>query len=431
MVSDEIIDAMRILIYGINFSPELTGIGKYSGEMAEWLAAQGHEVRVVTAPPYYPQWKIADGYVNGWGKSECRSDFSPTTSGRRTEVRPTKHVVTVYRCPLWVPAKPSGLKRLLHLASFALSSFPVMLYQVFWRPNVILTIEPPLFCAPASWLCARLSGARAWLHVQDFEVDAAFELGILRANWLRNLVGGLEGWLMRRFDRVSTISSNMVRRLIEKGVVPEKAVLFTNWVDAEAIFPLNSPSAMRQQLGIPVGTVVALYAGNMGEKQGLEIVLEAAAGLVDEAGIQFVLCGDGAARQRLQQKYAGLANVRWLPLQPVAQLNDLLNLADIHLLPQRAGAEDLVMPSKLTGMLASGRPVVATANKDTQIAAVLADCGVVVEPDNTMEFAGAVLRLAADAGERRIMGMHARDYALAHWAREGVMQAFDRQLKEL
>jgi len=306
-----------------------------------------------------------------------------------------------------------------------------MLYQVFWRPNVILTIEPPLFCAPASWLCARLSGARAWLHVQDFEVDAAFELGILRANWLRNLVGGLEGWLMRRFDRVSTISASMVRRLLRKGVLPEKAVLFTNWVDVDAIFPLRGPSAMRQQLGIPVGTVVALYAGNMGEKQGLEIVLEAAAGLVDKAGIQFVLCGDGAARQRLQQKYAGLANVRWLPLQPVAQLNDLLNLADIHLLPQRAGAEDLVMPSKLTGMLASGRPVVATANKDTQIAAVLADCGVVVEPDNTMEFAGAVLRLAADAGERRIMGMHARDYALAHWAREGVMQAFDRQLKEL
>jgi len=223
----------------------------------------------------------------------------------------------------------------------------------------------------------------------------------------------------------------MVRRLIQKNVAQDKTVFFSNWVDIDAIFPLRAPSAMRQQLGIASARTVALYSGNMGEKQGLEIVLEAAAGLVDKAGIQFVLCGDGAARQRLQQKYAGLANVRWLPLQPVAQLNDLLNLADIHLLPQRAGAEDLVMPSKLTGMLASGRPVVATANKDTQIAAVLADCGVVVEPDNTMEFAGAVLRLAADAGERRIMGMHARDYALAHWAREGVMQAFDRQLKEL
>jgi len=110
-------------------------------------------------------------------------------------------------------------------------------------------------------------------------------------------------------------------------------------------------------------------------------------------------------------------------------LNDLLNLADIHLLPQRAGAEDLVMPSKLTGMLASGRPVVATANKGTQIAAVLADCGVAVEPDNAAEFASAILRLAADAAGRVNMGELARAYALAHWARESVMSEFDRQLK--
>jgi len=442
-VSDEIIDVMRVLIHGINYSPELTGIGKYTGEMAEWLAAQGHEVRVVTAPPYYPQWRVAEGYVNGWQKEQRqippgpplekkgalsggRSGFNPTG---RDESRPTENGVTIYRCPVWVPARPSGLKRLLHLASFALSSFPVMLYQVFWRPEVILTIEPPLFCAPASWLCARLSGARAWLHVQDFEVDAAFGLGILRARWLRNLVGGLEGWLMRRFDKVSTISPNMIRRLLRKGVLPEKTVLFTNWVDVDAIFPLRGPSAMRQQLGIPVGTVIALYAGNMGEKQGLEVVLDAAARLSDKEGMQFVLCGDGAARQRLQQKYAGLANVRWLPLQPVARLNDLLNLADIHLLPQRAGAEDLVMPSKLTGMLASGRPVVATANKGTQIAAVLADCGVAVEPDNAAEFASAILRLAADAAGRVNMGELARAYALAHWARESVMSEFDRQLK--
>lgn len=406
---------MRILIHGINYPPELTGIGKYTGEMAEWLAAQRHEVRVVTAPPYYPQWKVAEGFSNSWGK-ECKT---------------TGNTLTVYRCPLWVPARPSGLKRLLHLASFALSSFPVMLYQVFWRPDVILTIEPPLFCAPASWLCARLSGAKAWLHVQDFEVDAAFELGILRANGSRRFVGALESWLMRRFDKVSTISPNMINRLVRKGVVPEKAVLFTNWVDAQAIFPLNSPSPMRQRLGIPAHTFVALYAGNMGEKQGLEVVLDAAARLADREDMQFILCGDGAARQRLQQKYAGLANVRWLPLQPLAQLNDLLNLADIHLLPQRAGAEDLVMPSKLTGMLASGRPVVATANRGTQIAAVLADCGVAVEPDNAAEFASAILRLAADAAERRNMGKQARDYALAHWARESVMSEFDRQLKEL
>ncbi|OIR19167.1 D-inositol 3-phosphate glycosyltransferase [mine drainage metagenome] len=404
---------MRILIVGINYAPELTGIGKYSSEMAEWLAATGHQVRVVTAPPYYPEWRVADGYAAWRYGNESRRG------------------VSVWRCPIWIPARPSGLKRLLHLASFALSSFPVMLRQIFWRPDVIITIEPPLFCAPAAWLCARLSGARAWLHVQDFEVDAAFDLGILKAQWMRRIVSKSESWLMRRFDRVSTISPNMVRRLIQKDVAPERAVLFTNWVDIDAIFPMNAPSAMRQQLGVASGTVVALYSGNMGEKQGLEIVLEAATRLVAEQDVQFVLCGDGAARERLQQKYAGLSNVRWLPLQPLERLNDLLNMADIHLLPQRSGAEDLVMPSKLTGMLASGRPVIATANSGTQIARVLPDCGVLVEPNNIGQFTGAILQLAHNAPKRNEMGKHAREYALAHWAIENVLQEFDKQLREM
>jgi len=178
---------VKILIHGINFAPELTGIGKYSGEMAEWLAERGHDVRVVTAPPYYPQWRIAEGYANRWGREQCGN-------------------LGVYRCPLWVPARPSGLKRLLHLASFAVSSFPIMLSQCFWRPDVVMVVEPALMCAPQALLVARLSGARGWLHVQDFEVDVAFDLGMIRDGWLRKFVSGIEQWLMRRFDRISTLS---------------------------------------------------------------------------------------------------------------------------------------------------------------------------------------------------------------------------------
>lgn len=403
---------MRILIVGINYAPELTGIGKYSSEMAEWLVAAGHEVRMVTAPPYYPEWKVATNY----------SAWRYCTENRGG--------VSIWRCPLWVPAKPSGLKRLLHLASFSLSSLPVMLRQIFWRPDVILTVEPPLFCAPIAWICARLSGAKAWLHIQDFEVDAAFELGILRAQKLRWVVGYIESWLMRRFDRVSSISSNMAQRLIQKGVSADKVALFTNWVDVDAIFPLDRPSVIRQELGVTVQQMVVLYAGNMGEKQGLEIVLEAAAKLGIDENILFVLCGEGAARQRLQQRYANLRNVKWLPLQPLDRLNELLNLADLHLLPQRAGAEDLVMPSKLTGMLASGRPVIATVNKGTQVAQVLVDCGLVVPPDDIAGFKYAIQHLAGDASLRRIMSLRAREFAVRHWSKMEVMNEFSRQLKE-
>ena len=225
---------MKILIYGLNFSPELTGIGKYTGEMAEWLAVQGHEVRVVTAPPYYPQWRVADGYANGWRQE--------TVQGSRDKKQQADFAV--YRCPLWVPSKLSGVKRLLHLASFAASSLPVLLRQAFWRPDLVWVAAPAFFCAPGAWLTARLCRARCWLHIQDYEVDAAFDLGLLKGERLRRWVTASERWLMQRFDRVSTISKRMVEQALRKRIDPARVVLFPNWVNISGIQPLTTPSSL-------------------------------------------------------------------------------------------------------------------------------------------------------------------------------------------
>ena len=378
--------------------------------MAEWFVSRGHDVRVITAPPYYPHWRVLEGYSQFRYQRELLSG------------------VKVWRCPLWVPRQPSGLKRIFHLASFALSSFPIMLSQVFWRPNIILVVEPPLFCTPttlfASWLCR----SRSWLHVQDFEVDAAFDLGVLSSPRLRNIVLKIESWLMRRFDRVSTISNQMMVRLGIKGVLPDKRVLFPNWVDIEQIYPLKSPSTYKMQLGIPKSSAVFLYSGNMGEKQGLEIIIEAARRLVKQKNIVFVMCGKGAAYSRLRDLANELENIHWLPLQPLDRLNELLNMADVHLLPQRGDAADLVMPSKLTGMLASGKPTLATANKETQIAKVLDASGVVVPPGNVEMFIKAIIDLAADPEQRRLLGENARRYAVEHISREAVLTRFEKNL---
>jgi len=423
---------MRILIHGINFSPELTGIGKYSGEMAEWLSAQCHEVRVVTAPPYYPQWQVAGGYANRWRREEIQvASLNPQVNTSLLEpcALNLKSVV-IYRCPLWVPAKPSGLKRLIHLASFALSSFPVMLGQILWQPDVVISIEPPLMCAPVSLLVSRLAGAKAWLHIQDFEVDAAFGLGILKSKWLRKVVLHIERRLMLSFDQVSTISHKMLERLIEKGAELDKAVSFPNWADVETIFPLEQESPLRKELCIPADKFVALYSGNMGEKQGLDIVLEAASQLVDNPEIQFVLCGEGAARAKLFETYEKLPNVLWIPLQPVERLNDLLNMADIHLLPQRGDVADLVMPSKLIGMLASGRPVLATAHAGTQVAQVVGSCGKVIEPGDVQAVVQGLLELLHSPQQRTILGTAARQ-ASYEWDKSNVLRRFEGQLYSL
>lgn len=401
---------LRILVYGLNYAPELTGIGKYTGELCTWLAQRGHAVRVITAPPYYPAWRIDAAYA-----------------GRRWH-RERYEGVDVWRCPLWVPEKPSGLKRVLHLLSFAATSSPLLATQAGWRPDVVLAIEPTLACALPAWMVARATGARAWLHVQDFEVDAAFSLGLLPKR-LRPAVMAFERQLMRRFDRVSTISEKMYELLAAKSVPPDRRVLFPNWVDCRAIYPRGAASEFRAQLNIPPESFVALYAGNMGEKQGLEVLIDAAHELRNDRGLTFVLCGEGAARARLQEKAQGLDNIRWLPLQPFARLNDLLNLADVHVLPQRADAADLVMPSKLTGMLASGRPVIATAHPNTELGRVVSATGRVTPPGDVAAFVAAIRDLKNDVLTRHALGREARRYAECQLHKDVVLTQFEEALR--
>ena len=401
---------MRILVYGLNFAPEPTGIGKFTGEMAAWLAGRGHHVEVVTAPPYYPGWRIGAGYSSWRWRREVIDGAS------------------VHRCPLYVPGRPRGLSRVIHLVSFAASSMPVALWRaVAFRPQVLIGIAPALFSAPGARLAAWLARAPAFLHIQDFEIDAAFALGIVSGGRRRRMALALESCLLRRFDRVSSVTPAMVARLAEKGVAAERRLLFPNWVDTSTIRP--AASALRQKLGLSPGAVVALYAGNMGEKQGVETLADVARALAGTP-VHLLLAGAGAAEPRLVGATSAMAQVHWLPIQPAAQLNDLLNTADIHLLPQRADAADLVMPSKLAFMLASGRPVVAGAAPGTAVARAIEGCGIIVPPGDGAAMAAAIAALAGDESNRRRLGERARERALAEWDREAILTAYERALGE-
>ncbi|CAN8139474.1 colanic acid biosynthesis fucosyltransferase WcaI [uncultured Thiomicrorhabdus sp.] len=402
---------MKILLISTNFSPELTGIGKYSGEMAQWLSEQGHDVRVICAPPYYPEWQVHSGF-SGWKYRKETSDN-----------------LTVYRCPIWVPKKVSGLKRLVHLASFAASSLPIVLRHIFWRADVVFCVEPPLFNSFGAIVTAKLSGAKSVLHIQDFEVDAAFDLGIVKAGWLKKFIYGVERFLMRRFDRVSTISQSMMNLLDKKQIDRERQLFFPNWVDTSIIHPLEC-SSYRDDLNISDDTVVCLYSGNMGLKQGLEIIIEAAK-LLEKEKIVFLMAGFGAAVDVLKEKSSGMDNVVWLPLQPFERLNQFLNVADIHLLPQQAGAADLVMPSKLTGMLSSGRSIVATADMGTEVHTVLNGMAEISPPGHVEEFAEAIQRLASNPQTRKEYGCKNRQYAEENLNVEAIMSRFEDELKAL
>ncbi len=409
---------MRILVHSINYAPEVTGIGKYNGEMCEWLVNRGHEVKVVTGPPYYPAWRVIESY-----------------SARRYR-RESMAGVEVWRCPVWVPAAPSAIKRLLHLASFAASSLPAMAYQVFWQPEVVIVTEPPLFCAPQARLTARLSGAKAWLHILDFEVDAALHLGMLRGRGgVQRFLYGVERFLMRGFDRISTISEKMRRRIVEKGVPEGRTRLFPNWAETDFVLPLQRDNEMRREFGAEPEDLVVLHAGNMGEKQGLDLVLDAAEQLRERAEIRFLMVGAGAARKRLEQaaRERRLHNVRFFYVQPTERLPLMLAAGDIHLVVQRREAADLVMPSRLTNILAAGRPSIATADPDTALHEVLNrhSCGITTSPGSATELAAGIVALAEDAEMRERLGRNARRYAESYLNKDRILSDFESELRDL
>lgn len=306
-----------------------------------------------------------------------------------------------------------------------------MLAQGYWKPDLVLLIEPTFSCCPQVLVSAKICGAASWLHIQDLEVDVAFTLADFSSPLLRRWLHHIERRLMAKFDGVSTISDRMLERLHAKGVERARTVLFPNWVDSKAIYPLPTASTLRRELGIRRGVTVALYAGNMGLKQGLAMLIDVSRRLTAREDIFFVICGDGPYREELVAMAGQAKNIVFLPLQPAEKLNDLLNLADIHLLPQLAGASDLVMPSKLTGIMASGRPVVANADQGTQIAEVLDGKGLVTPSGDIDAFAAALTSLADNLELRRQLGEAARQYAVVHLDRDKVMLDFEHVILDV
>jgi len=309
-----------------------------------------------------------------------------------------------------------------------------MLLQIFWRPDRIFVIEPTLFCAPWALVTARLANARAWLHIQDFEVEAFFGLGFGSGGFVKKCVNAVEGWLMRRFDRVSSISRQMVVRLSGLGVPEDRTTIFPNWVDTDRIRPNVRGRAFREEWGLGPDRRIVLYAGGMGKKQGLEMVLETARALQnDDPDVVFLLVGEGSAKEGLvrRAKELGLRNVVFKPPQPPEDFPALLTLADVHLVVQKKGVAEAFMPSKLTGILAVGGTAIITADEDTELGRLVKDnpgIAVLVPPENQELFQEALrTELSKERNDARINPV-ARIYAERYLATDGILSQFEKVL---
>ena len=390
---------MKILIFGLNYAPELIGIGKYSGEMGAWFAEHGHEVRVICAPPYYPEWQVNKGYQ---------------TWAYRVEIIDG---IKVFRAPLYVPKKPNVLSRLFHLFSFSISSIPLLVLNLFWKPDLVITVVPTLFTTPGALLFSKFSGAKSLLHIQDFELNAMQGLGMGKNGVFSMLGFKIESWVLRHFDAVSTISYSMVETAKQKLNGHGRVFYFPNWVDVDFVKPSIGDNIFREKWGIPSDTKVVIYSGNLGEKQGLELVLAAAERLTEQTNILFLIIGSGAAKDRLieQARLLKLKNINFYPVQSYTLLPALMALGDVFLVVQKKGVADAVLPSKVTTILSAGKNALITAEKNTELGVLCAEFpGIAyrVPPENLGSFVETleVMMAKIDVQNRKVNTV-ARKYA--------------------
>jgi colanic acid biosynthesis glycosyl transferase WcaI len=369
---------MKILIYGINYSPELTGVGKYTGEMSEWMAKKGHQVKIITAPPYYPEWKISSKYENKYSRSFEKN-------------------IEIIRCPIYVPKRRSPVLRILHLISFSLSSFLYVLKNIWWKPDVVIQVIPTIFCSAQTLLLCKFSGAKSIIHIQDYEIDAMYGLSMMKNKYLKKIIYIIEKKILKSFDLVSTISEEMMQKALQKGVSVNKIIFFPNWVEVNRFLKVSPSVEYIKKLGLDPNKKIILYAGNMSEKQGLEIILHVAKSFLNQKNVHFLLVGDGSEKIKLQKlaKEMNLINLNFAPLQAYEDLPILLKSVDCHLIVQKSGIAGSVLPSKLTNILASGVNSVITARKNTSLGRLCvknSGISVLVDPESEIELKKGIIK---------------------------------------
>lgn len=364
----------RILLLAETFAP-----GAAAEELTLWLAGRGHSLEVVAAEG------TRAGEEQGWWRVEQR------------------HGIRVTRCPRRRAYLPRGLGQRLQHASFALSSAPVLLSRAQqFQPHLVAAVDPPAPCLPALLLAARRARAESWAHLSDAAL--------------------LEKAALGRVRYVSLAAVGAAERLAEAGIVEARRLPLLPWVDTRLIHPLTELGALRETLALAPDAIVALYVGSLEERQGIDRLLAAAARFPVNGAVAFVLAGRGGAWQRLVAATEHLP-LKLLPWPRATHLNELLGLADLHLLPAGAAEADALFPGKLAALLASGRPIISAGIVPAMLAKAVKGT-----PSHAEALASAIIELAASPPERRRRGAAARQAAQEYFDRERVFRQLEQGL---
>lgn len=333
---------MNITIISNNYSPEDSGIGLYSSGMAEFLA-KTHNVKVITSMPYYPQWEIYSEYKD-------KPKF----------YRETINNVEVLRFKQYTPKNPTFRKRIFQMCHFFIGSI-VNVFKIN-KNDVVIVVMPFTISIILGRLVKLFKGGKLVVHVQDFEFDAAFETGLSKKSGvLAKIIFHVERFLLNRADSVSTISYGMLKKLETK--TSSSTSYFPNWIDYSKI----NPDTAKPNKLFDTNKFNILYSGNIGAKQDWNFFIDFVKACQENNKVQVYLIGEGAKREEVVEKIKNLYNCSYFPPVRYDELNDFLCNADLHILFQKSTVVDIVMPSKILGMMASAKPSIVTGHEESEV----------------------------------------------------------------
>jgi colanic acid biosynthesis glycosyl transferase WcaI len=380
--------------------------------MAEYLSKR-HNVDIITGFPYYPEWEIRKEYQN-------KSKYLTEGKGN----------ITIYRYKQYVPKEPTFKSRIFHLLDFTFGSIR-NIFKVK-KCDLVICVVPFTSSIALGLLMAKLRGAKVWVHIQDFEFDAAVESGLageqkgLKSKIFKGLFW-LEKKLLNKTDIVSTISYGMLSKLKSKTNTPN--YFFPNWVDENFINPQN----FKQHELMTSHKFKVLYSGNIGAKQDWKFFIELVDHFKEEENIEFIIVGAGAKKEWLVEQTKTYTNVRHhLPVE-YATLPDLLCSADLHILFQKNDVIDTVMPSKLLGMMASAVPSIVTGSLESEVAKVfqVSKGGYFYDSECLDDVISAIKELSSNQDISKEMGSSARTYIVEHFSASKVLANLETKVDEI
>ncbi|WP_041567001.1 WcaI family glycosyltransferase [Nonlabens dokdonensis] len=398
----------HITFIGLNYAPEDTAIGLYSTQMVDALISAGATVSVVTAFPYYPQWKIARAYQN-----------------KPKYLQEKSNGAKLYRYKQYVPEQPTFLKRIIHILSFTKGSF----FNLRKIKNTDLVISIIPFTSSA-WLGnyhARSHKAKSWIHIQDFEFDAALQSGLSSGGkkFIFKFLFSLEKRILGKANRNSTISHNMIAKLQSKTDQP--TYYLPNWIDENQV----NPAVSKQHDYLQSDKFKLLYSGNVGDKQDWDY-FSAFAKALPQQSYEIIIVGAGAKYQQLKVN-TQQENIHFYDPVPFEELSDLLCSADAHFLFQKTEVLDTVMPSKLLGMMASEKPSLVLGNEASEVKTVMnnANAGLYFSKPDVQLAIQQLEVWRADKDLRKKIGTDARNYVVKHFSRKEILNKWVKELSQM